>query len=207
MSATGDTAVNAIAATYGRDIASKIAAQLRAHRDERPAAYTPEIRSGWTTLHGIDRTVAMHEPVRDFRMTVTDRYRIRQMRFGRFSVRSLFHETWFDSDGERRFAVLLEDEPDQAIKWFRPGPRDIHLYWNADQQYEPDFIVETAQQKLMIEVKSADEIEDSDVQKKARALSTGARTRAHTRILSAVSGGSTCSCPIPRSGQPRRLTR
>ncbi len=121
--------------------------------------------------------------------------------------RSLFHETWFDSDGERRFAVLLEDEPDQAIKWFRPGPRDIHLYWNADQQYEPDFIVETAQQKLMIEVKSADEIEDSDVQKKARALSTGARTRAHTRILSAVSGGSTCSCPIPRSGQPRRLTR
>lgn len=83
--------------------------------------------------------------------------------------RSLFHETWFDSDGERRFAVLLEDEPDQAIKWFRPGPRDIHLYWNADQQYEPDFIVETAQQKLMIEVKSADEIEDSDVQKKARA--------------------------------------
>lgn len=162
-------ALNAILTTYGRDIAGKISVQLRAHRVERPADFVPEVREGWTKLHGIDRTAPVHEPVRSFRATVNDKYRIRQMRFGGFSGKSLFREQMFDSDGERRFAVLLADESDPSLKWFRPGRQDIHIFWNADQRYEPDFIVETAARKLLVEVKAEDDVDDADVQGKARA--------------------------------------
>lgn len=164
-----DSALHAIMATYGRDIAAKIATQLRANRVERPASYNPVVREGWMRLHDINGTAIAGEAVRPFRTPVTDRYRIRQMQFGGFSDRALFRVQRFDSDAERRFAVLLEDDPDRTLKWFRPGRQDIHLFWNGEQQYVPDFIVETAGEKLLVEVKSEDEVDDTEVQAKGRA--------------------------------------
>ena len=164
--AVDDEKVTAVLAYFGRDIASKVAGQLRAHRLELPAEYVPEVREGWAELHGLERTAAAHEPVRDFRATVTERSRMRQMRFGGFR-RCLFPEQQFHSDGERRFAVLLEDERDESLKWFRPGKRDLRIFWNADNQYVPDFIVETADAKLIVEIKDAGQVADVEVVAKA----------------------------------------
>jgi type III restriction enzyme len=166
--AVDDDKVTAVLAYFGRDIASKVASQLRAHRLEVPAEYVPEVREGWAELHSLDRTAAAHEPIRDFRATVPERYRMRQMRFGGFR-RCLFPEQQFHSDGERRFAVLLEDEGDESLEWFRPGKRDLRIFWNADNQYVPDFIVETADAKLIVEIKDAGQVEDAEVVAKSAA--------------------------------------
>jgi type III restriction enzyme len=172
--AVDDEKVTAVLAYFGRDIASKVAAQLRAHRVELPADYVPEVRDGWAELHSMERTAPVHEPIRDFRTMVTDRFRMRQMRFGGFR-RCLFPEQQFHSDGERRFAVLLEDEADESIKWFRPGKRDLRIFWNADNQYVPDFILETANGKLIVEIKADNEMLDEEVAAKATAATAWCR--------------------------------
>ena len=160
--------LTAVLAYFGRDIAAKIADQLRVHRIEVPARYEAEVRESWVELHGLERTAPEHEEVRSFRQPVTDRYRIRQMRFGGFH-RCLFPEQQFHSDGERRFAVVLEDEADDALKWFRPGKRDLRLFWSADNQYVPDFIVETSSHRLLVEIKGEEDVADAEVRAKADA--------------------------------------
>ena len=82
--------------------------------------------------------------------------------------RCLYSEQKFDSDSERRFAVLLEDEKDD-LKWFKPGPGVFQILYSDNQNYEPDFIVETANFKYICEPKRANEINDEEVQAKARA--------------------------------------
>ena len=160
--------LTAVLAYFGRDIAAKVADQLRAHRVEVPARYEAEVRESWVEIQGLERTAPADEPVRSFRAPVTDRSRIRQMRFGSFR-RCLFPEQQFHSDGERRFAVVLEDERDEAVKWFRPGKRDLRLFWSADNQYVPDFIVETTRHRLLVEIKDAEQVDDAEVQAKAKA--------------------------------------
>ncbi len=183
--AGGEDKVVAILVYSHRDIAAKIATQLRANRIEVPAEYVPEIRQGFTELHSQDRTAGAGEPVTSFRQTVTNRARIRQMRFGGFR-RCLFPEQQFHSDGERRFAVLLEDESDGSIKWFRPGLRDIRLWWSSERQYVPDFIVETATERLMVEIKDLEQVEDDEVKAKARAAVTWC---GHATAHASVNGG------------------
>lgn len=55
------------------------------------------------------------------------------------------------------------------LKWFKPGRNDIKIYTSDNDGYEPDFVIETASEKLLLETKRADEIPDADVQQKARA--------------------------------------
>jgi type III restriction enzyme len=119
-------------------------------------------------LSGRTRTVARDEPFTSFREAVTNRSRIRQMRFIGFG-RCLFSEVQFESDGERRFAVVLEDDPDTTLRWFRPGRQDIRIFWSADSQYQPDFVVETATEKLLVEIKDPEEVDSAEVQAKKRA--------------------------------------
>ena len=82
--------------------------------------------------------------------------------------------------------MLLEDHPDQTLKWFRPGRQDIHLFWNGEQQYVPGFIVETAAEKYLVEVKSEDEVDDAEVQAKARAA---VKWCSHARAHAGTFGG------------------
>ena len=49
----------------------------------------------------------------------------------------------------------------------------ISDYLPAGSKYEPDFLVETASDMLICEVKAANEIEDAIVQAKAKAARTG----------------------------------
>lgn len=74
----------------------------------------------------------------------------------------------FDSDSERRFAVILEHDGD-VLKWFRPSKGDIPIYHSGDTLYEPDFVVETKMAKFVCETKRADELEDVEVLAKAKA--------------------------------------
>lgn len=82
--------------------------------------------------------------------------------------RCLYRVQKFDSDSERRFAVILEKDKD-VLKWFKPGRGNFRIYYTSDASYEPDFILETKNMKFICEPKAACELKDEEVQAKARA--------------------------------------
>ena len=88
-------------------IASNIHAQMMGHFYESATDYAVEVRRGFTALKEPTYTVGAGQPVRDYRQTVDEPSRIKQMVFGHFS-RCLYPLQKFDSDTERRFAVILE---------------------------------------------------------------------------------------------------
>lgn len=143
--------------------------QMQQHFEQPdPTDFDVVMNRGFTPLRPTTWSYRVGEAVRDFRTPVEERQRIRSMRFGGFT-KCLFPEQKFDSDPERRFSVVLEDEP-RVLKWFRPGPRDIRIHLNrGEDRYEPDFIVEAEDRKYLCEVKRDTDLNDPDVQAKARA--------------------------------------
>lgn len=51
----------------------------------------------------------------------------------------------------------------------KPGPGQFRIEYASGQAYEPDFVVETRRQKLIVEIKAKNEMDDPIVQAKARA--------------------------------------
>lgn len=76
----------------------------------------------------------------------------------------------FDSDTERRFAIVLENDT-SVIRWMRPSAKQFNLYYGAGgvNRYEPDFVVETADVIYMVETKASNEINSDPVKEKAEA--------------------------------------
>lgn len=81
--------------------------------------------------------------------------------------KSYYSANAFDSDTERIFSVILEEDPD-VIRWIKPPLNQLGLFWKAGQQYNPDFLVETSSRKFMVEVKAANEVTQEEVVSKAR---------------------------------------
>jgi type III restriction enzyme len=66
----------------------------------------------------------------------------------------------FDSDSERKLAVILERD---AIKWFKPAKGQFQIYYKsgADHpEYQPDFVAETDDLIYMLEPKMRKELAD-----------------------------------------------
>ena len=79
--------------------------------------------------------------------------------FGGFQ-RCLYAVQKFQSDQERKLAVILERD---AEKWFKPAGRQFQLFykWGADQaEYQPDFVAETANCIYMLEAKASNKMDD-----------------------------------------------
>lgn len=76
----------------------------------------------------------------------------------------------FDSDTERVFAIVLENDKD-VLKWLRPSAKQFNIYYGPGgvNRYEPDFIVETAEEIYMVETKASNETGSSVVKEKAAA--------------------------------------
>ena len=81
--------------------------------------------------------------------------------------KSYYPENAFDSDTERLFSIILEEDPD-VIRWIKPPLNQLGIFWQAGQQYNPDFLVETSIAKYMVEVKASNEAENKDVIAKAK---------------------------------------
>jgi type III restriction enzyme len=149
-------------------IASNIHAQMMGHFYESATGYAVEVRRGYTALKESTYTVGAGQPVRDYRQTVDEPSRIKQMVFGHFS-RCLYPLQKFDSDTERRFAVILERDAD---KWFKPAKGQFQMAYKlgAEQpEYVPDFVASTAHSLLMVETKARNELGNGDVMAKAQA--------------------------------------
>lgn len=148
--------VENILQNQGEVIARLIHAQLNSNFDDGVTEATEfdiEVRSGFTTLKDCSYTVAQGQEVKNYRETVAEVSKIKQMLFGAFS-KCLYPIQKFDSDTERRFSIILERD---SIKWFKPAKGQFKMYYKKGTEhpeYVPDFVVETNDYVLMVETKS-----------------------------------------------------
>ncbi|MFH0938158.1 MAG: type III restriction endonuclease subunit R, partial [Planctomycetota bacterium] len=142
-------------------------AQMQEHYEEKAAAYEAHVSKGFTTLRPNNYSAPAGETERDFRVPVSDKQDIRKMLFAGFS-KCLYRIQKFDSDSERRFAVVLENDK-EVLKWFKPAKGDFQIHYTSEASYEPDFVVETRTLKFLCEPKAATEMTAEDVLAKAKA--------------------------------------
>jgi type III restriction enzyme len=151
-----------------RLIAREIHAQMMAHFFEEATAFEVQINRGFTELKPCHYTATAGEAPRHFRDTVAEVGRIKQMLFGGFT-KCLYPLQKFDSDTERRFAVLLERD---ARKWFKPAKGQFQMYYKLgteQPEYVPDFVVEMESFILLAETKKRDDLASNEVIAKAAA--------------------------------------
>ncbi|CAE6887110.1 hypothetical protein R75471_02147 [Paraburkholderia domus] len=154
--------------TYGAELARLIRAEMMAHFWEEATEYEVQVSRGFTELKPCNYTAIAGQTAHHFRETVTELGKIKQMLFGGFA-RCLYPLQKFDSDTERRFAVILERD---ALKWFKPAKGQFQIFYklgSEQPEYVPDFVAETDSMTLMVETKARTDINAQDVQAKAAA--------------------------------------
>ena len=77
----------------------------------------------------------------NFRTPVDDKKNIRSMLFRSFD-KCLFPVQKFDSDTERRFSVIIEND-ETVAKWVKPNQGTFQIHYSGESIYEPDFVAET----------------------------------------------------------------
>ncbi len=100
--------------------------------------------------------------VLNFRETPEKRSEIRNYVYNGFS-KCLYDVQKFDSYPELIMARILERE---ALKWFKPAFGQFQIFYNTakgQRQYNPDFVAETEEEIIMIEVKRESELENAEV--------------------------------------------
>lgn len=153
---------------YQRNIAQFIHAQMQAHYWEDVVGYEVKISKGFTELKQSAYTYSVQEPPADYRVAPADKSNMAKYLFGGFA-RCLYPVQKFDSDSERKLAVVLERD---AEKWFKPAKGQFQIFYRkgADHlEYQPDFVAETADIIYMLEPKMRKEMEDPDVLAKKEA--------------------------------------
>ncbi len=171
--------------TYGAELARLIRAEMMAHFWEEATDYAVQVSRGFTELKPCNYTVLAGQTAHHYRETVSQPGRIKQMLFGGFS-HCLYPLQKFDSDTERRFAVILERD---ALKWFKPAKGQFQIYYklgSEQPEYIPDFVAEDDAMIFMVETKARTDIDTQEVRVKAAAA---ARWCKHASDHAASVGG------------------
>lgn len=135
------------------------------HFWEEASGYETKINAGFTELKPSAYTVGANNSILDYRHSPADKSNMAKYLFGGFS-HCLYSVEKFQSDSERRLAVILERE---KAKWFKPRKGQFQLFykWGAGQpEYQPDFVAETDNCIYMLEPKSRAELDDEEVKAK-----------------------------------------
>lgn len=141
--------------------------QMNQHYVETATEYVVTPSKGFQRLSSSSAEVELGKNARNFRQPLEDKLYIRSIVFGGFT-KCLYPAVKFDSDPERRFATILEDDAD-VVKWLKPPKDLLKIQYAEEDNYHPDFIVETRAERLLCEIKRASEVDDAEVQKKAKA--------------------------------------
>jgi type III restriction enzyme len=164
---------------YQKPLAAFVHAQMQEHQWEKATGYDVVVTKGFTELKRSAYTARDGEPIHDFRLAAQDRSRIPQMLFGGFQ-RCLYSVQKFDSDTERRLAIILDRD---SQKWFRPAPGQFQIFYQlgaSQHEYQPDFVAETADRIYMLEPKARNDMTSPEVlAKKEAAVTWCTRATAH----------------------------
>jgi type III restriction enzyme len=150
---------------HHRDIARFIHSQMQEHFWEEASGYETKVMKGFSELKPSAYTAAANEPILDYRDSPEDKSNMNKYLFGGFAF-CLYPVEKFQSDSERRLAVILERE---EFKWFKPRKGQFQLFykWGPDHlEYQPDFVAEGRDCIYMLEPKAANEMEDEQVKAK-----------------------------------------
>ena len=150
---------------HQKQLAAFVHAQMQAHQWEKATDYEVVVSKGFTELRQPAYTCLASDPVHDFRETVEDKTRIAQMLFGGFK-RCLYRIQKFQSDSERKLAVILDRE---SLKWFKPANGQFQIFYKAGAdhpEYVPDFVAETDSCIYLLEPKARKDMTDDEVQAK-----------------------------------------
>ena len=167
---TTDAEVENVLISHGRQLADFVFAQMMLHYRETPMGeddYEVRVTHGYTLLRPQPFNVPNGQSARNFRQAVTPASETRRHVFGGFS-KCCYPLQRFDSDPERRFAVLLDDDA-TVEKWIKPGKAQFQIDFRSSEAYEPDFVAESEGRILIWEVKAEDEMADPTVLAKANA--------------------------------------
>ena len=169
-----DDAIENVLLHQGKELARFIFRQMMAdgHYIETPTRYRARVSKGFQVLDRLNFRVPDVNAVRDFRVQISPVADTRRHVFGCFR-RCLYPHQSFQSDEERRFAVMIdsEREPD-VLRWVKPGSRQFQIEYRRTERYEPDFVVETKTEKLIVEIKARRDLEDETVKAKSKAART-----------------------------------
>jgi type III restriction enzyme len=147
---------------YQKQLAAFVHAQMQDHQWEKAIGYEVKVNKGFTELKEPAFTQKEGEPINDFRQTVADKSKIPQMLFGGFK-RCLYPVQKFQSDAERKLAVILDRE---SQKWLKPAKGQFQIFYklgNDLPEYVPDFVAETETCIYIFEPKARNELTDADV--------------------------------------------
>lgn len=156
---------NKIVRRYAKLIIDDIVKQIHENMD-RQTYYTHVVQKDLIVFRKAVRNVRADGGEVNFRKTIANKSEIKKYVFTGYK-KSYYNINAFDSDTERLFSVILEDDKD-VIRWIKPPLNQLGLFWQAGQQYNPDFLVETPTAKYMIEVKAKNEVNNPDVVGKAK---------------------------------------
>jgi type III restriction enzyme len=147
---------------YQRDISKFIHAQMQEHYWEEVAGHDIRISKGFSELRPSAYTASASEPILDFRQSPSDKSNMAKYLFGGFE-RCLYSVQKFQSDSERKLAVILDRD---AQKWFKPAKGQFQIFYKSGSdhlEYQPDFVAENASGIYMLEPKARNEMSDPDV--------------------------------------------
>ena len=151
-----------------REIAKLIYSQMMEHFYCKEPEFQEAKVNPFTAIEPHNYSKLSSDDIHYFRETITPTKSIPSKLFSGF--KKACHPMYkFDSKTEKDFAIILED--DNAVdKWLRPSKSQFCIYWKHNsKRYEADFVVETKNCIYLIETKKAKDIDDSDVQEKAKA--------------------------------------
>jgi type III restriction enzyme len=148
---------------HQRDIARFVHVQMQKHFwQDTDVDCEVVVTRGFTALRPSAYTaVAGGQPI-NFRMSPADKSNMSRYLFGGFT-RCLYPIQKFQSDAERKLAVILERE---TLKWFKPAKGQFQIYYKSGAdtpEYQPDFVAETDDRILMLEPKASNQMKDPDV--------------------------------------------
>ena len=153
---------------HQKDIARFIHSQMLSHYQEDATEYEVVVKKGFTELKQSAYTASSSDGVLNFRQAPQDKSNMAKYIFGGFS-KCLYPIQKFQSDSERRLAVILDRE---ALKWFKPAKGQFQIFYKsgADHlEYLPDFVAETSDCIYMLEPKAKNEMDDPVVLAKKEA--------------------------------------
>ena len=135
--------------------------------------YEVKISRGFTLPRPQPFNVISGQPARDFRQPVTPRSETKRYVFGGFT-RCCYPLQKFDTEGERAFAALIDRE-DTVHRWMKPGRQQFQIEYASGENYEPDFVIETADRLVICEIKAENELDDPVVISKRNAATKWCR--------------------------------
>ena len=154
-----DDDIRKVLRCYQRDIARFIHVQMQEHYWEEASGYEVKVSKGYTELKPSAYTGYVGESPADYLVEPEDKSNMAKYLFGGFQ-RCLYATQKFDSDTERKLAVILERD---AIKWFKPAKGQFQIFYRQgvdNPEYQPDFVAEAKDAIYMLEPKMRKELDD-----------------------------------------------